>query len=168
MSISPTTFEFVYDGFDFSKSATCGAREEVLSAITSFPNSGVTLSWSGGTFTVSGKFYKVFAESTWTYIPSDSTVSTSVTTNNIETITEVPPTISALISGTHDPRIEIPITYTVNTKKTITIDVPGTEESPGYSYDEYEYHTHVIDHKVCNHWDVFKDQLIDIVARGEL
>jgi hypothetical protein len=168
MSISPNNFEFVYDGFDFSVFATCGENEVVLSAETSLPNIGVSLSWSGRTFTVSGTFYKVFAESTWSYIPVGSTSTTSVTTNNIGTITEVPSTISALISGTHDPRIEIPITYTVSTKKTITIDVPGTEESPGYSYDEYEYHTHVIDHKVCNHWDVFKNQLTDVVSRGTL
>lgn len=168
MSISPSVFEFVYDGFDFSRSASCGEKEEVLTAYTSFPNSGVSLSWSGGTFTVSGKFYKVFAESEWTYIPIGSTSTTSVTTNNIETITEVPSQINALVGGTHDPRIEIPITYTISTKKTITIDVPGTEESPGYSYDVYEYHTHTIDHKVCNHWDVFKNQLTDIVSRGTL
>jgi hypothetical protein len=175
MSISPNNFEFVYDGFDFSVFATCGENEVVLSAETSLPNIGVSLSWSGRTFTVSGTFYKVFAESTWSYIPTGSTSTTSVTTNNIGTITEVPSTISTLISGTHDPRIEIPITYTVSTKKTITIDVPeipstGEDDpgTPGYSYDEYEYHTHVIDHKVCNHWDVFKNQLTNVLARGTL
>jgi len=168
MSLSPTTFEFVYDGFNFSRTAICGVNEVVLTAFTSFPNSGVSLSWSGGTFTVSGKFYKVFAESVWTYLPTGSTTTTSVTTNNIETITEVPSEIDALVGATHDPRIEIPITYTVGTKKTITIDVPGTEESPGYSYDVYEYYTYTISHKVCNHWDVFKNQLTDVVSRGTL
>ena len=158
MSISPTNFGYVYDGFNFSKSAACGANEIVLSASSSLSNSGVNISWSGGTFTVSGNFYKVFAESTWSYIPTGETTTVAVTTNNIETITEVPSLISALIGSTHDPRIDIPITYTVNTQKTI----------PGYSYNTYEYHTHTISLKVCNHWDVFKNQLTDVLARGTL
>lgn len=191
-SLSPTTFEFSYDEIAFSRSASCGPREVVTSASTSFSNQGVYLSWSGGTFTVGGTFRKVFPESYWEYIPRydrekdppPSSVSIS-TQSTAATLSEIPATIFALLSGTHNPTISYPITYTVNTLETIPHYVPevpgipgtpatdtspgtpGTPGTPAYTYYTYEYHTYTISHKVCNNWGIFKGQLNNVISRGD-
>lgn len=179
-SLSPLTFEFSYDGIAFSRSASCGPNEVVTSATTSFPNSGVNVSWSGGTFTVSGTFQKVFPGSTWTYIPDYDVEKdpmpepVTVTTESDDlSISAVPSKIYTFISGTHDTRIEQPISYTVNTRETLIgyntvygTDGDGNTYSYQVPYTYYEDHTYTISHKVCNSWDVFKTQLLNLISRG--
>ena len=167
-SLTPLTFEFSYDEIEFTRSATCGPNEEVISGSTSFANSGVNVFWSGGTFTVSGTFHKVFSESTWKYIPTydtekdppvDPIIVTTQSTDAV--ISEVPSAIYSFISGEHDTTLDHPITYTVNTKETI-----ANQDSEGNTYYTYENHTYLIEHKVCNNWDIFKNQLVDLISRG--
>lgn len=179
-SLTPLTFIFSYDEKQFTRTATCGPNEVVTSASTSFPNSGVNVSWSGGTFTVSGTFRKIFPESTWTYIPKYDIEKdpvpepVTVTTRSTDsTIAAVPAEIYEFISGTHETRLEQPITYTVNTRETLTgynTAYGTTPDGGSYSYQVpytyYANHTYTINHKVCNNWDIFKNQLIELISRG--
>lgn len=172
-SLTPLTFEFSYDEIQFTRSASCGPNEVVTSATTSFPNSGVNVSWSGGTFTVSGTFRKVFPESKWSYIPLYDLKTTPPAPVTGSIISAVPSKIYEFIGGTHQPNLEHPITYTVNTRETLTgyTTEYGTDEEGGsYSYQVpytyYENHTYTINHKVCNNWDIFKSQLTDLISRG--
>lgn len=186
MSISLTTFDFVYDEKEFIRVATCGPNEVVTDVTTSLPNVGVNITWLDDTVTVSGTFQKVFSESTWSYIPTYDFVrnqlpaTTTVTTRSTNPIiSEVPSTLFEFVKGTHDTTLEYPITYTVHTLETIenvvpevppTIstdpNVPDDPGSPGYTYYTYENHTYTINHRVCNNWDIFKNQLIELISRG--
>jgi hypothetical protein len=169
MSLSPLSFEFCYDEIEFSRSASCGPNEVVTSATTSLPDSGVQLTWGGGTFTVSGTYHNQFPNSTWTYLPVDDPLHTVTVTD----YNQVPSQITAFINGTHQEDISKPITYTVYTQETIytTVEITAKdEEGKDYTYTEtntsYEDHVYSISHSVCNQWDIYKTQLQDILTRG--
>lgn len=178
MTISTTEFEFVYDEIEFTRTATCSSNEVVVSAssshvpsrctfdnnYTSFDNDyttfdiGVQLSWSGGTFTVAGTYHREFPNSTWTYL----SIETPNETTTVNEYADVPASITAFISSTHQEEIFKPITYTVNTTETIT-----TTDSKGKTTTSTVSHTYSISHKVCNQWDIYKSQMENLLARGK-
>lgn len=177
--ISPSTFDFIYEYASFANTVQCASNEVFTSASSSLPQGGVYLSYGGTQFSVYGKYTGLFDLAIWTYIPINS--DTPVTVRNYDSI---PLAIKTLVYSERDPGEEKLVTYTLTTLETVitytqeigyntSVDAEtGEVTSIPYTYTvehvNYYNHTYTINHRVCNSWDTYNEQLNNVIKRGEI
>jgi len=178
MGISTTSFGIVHENERFSKSATCGVHEIINSVTSSFPHSGVNISFSTRVVTISGRYQNMYSPAIWKYIPVDSV--DVVTISNFDLM---PSKIGTVVSGNKDPGSTVAITFTVNTTETVTTTstqtgynsvtdpITGVVTQVPYTYQQtnttYVPHSYTITQKISNIWDDFATQLSLAVSRSE-
>lgn len=149
MAVTPpsTTFSTVEEVIgEFSESvsyydSTTSLAAGVNSVTASQSDPGITISISGNTVTVSGRYTQIFTDKTWTYIPRGQTPEEIV-----EGVyySEIPIEIEALTSYFPDKSVSRLVTYSVST-------TAGSA---------------TIEQTVTNNWDTGKAQMYEVLARG--
>lgn len=112
----------------------------ISSVTASKTDSGITISFSGNSVTISGKYQEAFTNKSFDYIPFEKAPTVVAKVG----FKDIPPKIDTLVGYTPDKTISILITYTVVT-------------SAGSA---------TIEHTVTNNWSAGKDQMAIAQARG--